>query len=113
MTASASRIRPQLTGTAAMIAACYRDRAGRGDVQALVDLGDFPGSVDPEGARAAYQQAIYAGHVQALIRLGAFLHERFGDNHAALAVYSRVAENSGDPDLAVHGYGTPPVSQIT
>lgn len=84
---------------AAMITAYYRDLAGRGDSQALVDLGDFLRSVDPEEARTAYQQAIDAGHARALIQLGKLLHERLRDNDAALAAYGQ-AERSGDPDLA-------------
>ena len=42
---------------AAAIAAYHRRRAEAGDVQALVDLGDFLYCDEPEAARAAYQEA--------------------------------------------------------
>lgn len=83
---------------AAAIAAFYRRRADAGDRQALVDLGDFLYWDEPQAARAAYQEAIDAGHLHALIALGMVLSNVLGDEEAALAVYDRAAA-SDDPDL--------------
>jgi tetratricopeptide (TPR) repeat protein len=90
---------PGVAGEAvAMIAAFYRSRAARGEVPALVELGDFLYWDDPDGARAAYQEAIDAGHAHALISLAKLLH-RLGEEDAALAAYQQ-AEESDDLDLA-------------
>jgi tetratricopeptide (TPR) repeat protein len=85
-------------GAAAAIAAFYRRRADAGDVQALVDLGDFLYWDEPEATRAAYQEAIDAGDEHALIALGIVLSNVLGDEEAALAAYDRAAA-SDDPDL--------------
>jgi tetratricopeptide (TPR) repeat protein len=69
-----------------------------GDAQALVDLGDFLYWDDPEGARAAYQQAIDAGHLHAVIDLAKVLRVGLGDDAATLVAYGRAAE-SADPDV--------------
>jgi TolA-binding protein len=82
-----------------MIAAYHRGRADNGDVQALVDLGDFLYWDRPDVARAAYQEAIDAGHLHALIDLALLLSSRFEDEDAAFAAY-RQAISCGEPDLA-------------
>jgi hypothetical protein len=56
-----------------IITAFYRRRAEGGDLQALVDLGDLLYWDEPEGARAAYQEAIDAGHRHAMIDLAKVL----------------------------------------
>ena len=61
---------------AAVIAAFYRQQADAGDVQALVELGDFWYWDEAGAARAAYQEAIDAGHLPALLGL-ATLFPRF------------------------------------
>jgi tetratricopeptide (TPR) repeat protein len=91
---------PTMTTAAVdMITSYHRRRADRGDVQALVDLGDFLYWGEPESARAAYQEAIDAGHLHAMIDLAKVLHAVLGDDDAALAVY-RQAIDSGDSELA-------------
>jgi tetratricopeptide (TPR) repeat protein len=87
------------SATVEIITAYHRRRAGGGDVQPLVDLGDFLYWDAPERARAAYQEAIDAGHLHAMIDLAMVLRVVLGDNDAALAVCQR-AIGSGDPDLA-------------
>src|SRR5260370_1232381 len=82
-----------------LIAAYHRERADSGEVQALVDLGDFLYWDRPEVARAAYQEAIDAGYLHALIDLGLLLDSRFEDEDAAFEAY-RQAIGSGEPDLA-------------
>jgi tetratricopeptide (TPR) repeat protein len=89
-------------GAAALIAAFHRERASGGEVQALVDLGDFLYWDRPEEARAAYEEAIDAGHQHALIDLAVLLRCR-GDEPAALAAYRKAADN-GDPDLAAEAW---------
>jgi tetratricopeptide (TPR) repeat protein len=69
-----------------------------GDVQALVDLGDRLYWDDPEGARAAYQQAADAGHLHAMIDLAQVLRVGLRDDDAALAAYQRAVE-SADADV--------------
>lgn len=84
---------------AAVIASFYRQQADRGDTAALVELGDFLYWDEPGAARAAYQEAIDAGHQHALIDLAKLLHNVLEDEDAALAVYQRAAA-SGDADLS-------------
>jgi tetratricopeptide (TPR) repeat protein len=84
---------------AAVIAAFYRQRADAGDVEALVELGDFLYWDEPEAARAAYQEAIGAGHLHAMIVLAEVLGNVLEDEEAAMAVYERAAA-SGDADLS-------------
>jgi hypothetical protein len=69
-----------------------------GDVQALVELGDHLYWDEPEAARAAYQEAVDAGHLHALIALGQVLRNVLGDEEAACAAFDRAAA-SDDPDL--------------
>jgi TPR repeat protein len=83
----------------ALIAGLYRRRADDGDVDALVELGDFLSWADPEAARAAYQQAIDTGYLPAMFDLARHLQRVSGDHDAALAVY-RQAVGAGDQDLA-------------
>lgn len=92
---SAPVVAAEATGA---IAAFYRRRADAGEVQALVELGDFLYWDEPDAARAAYQEAIDAGHAHALIDLGMVLNNVMGDEQAALAAYDRAAA-SDDPDL--------------
>ena len=61
------------SAAAAMIARFYRRQADGGDVQALVGLGDLLYWDEPGAARAAYQEAVDAGHLHALIGLAAVL----------------------------------------
>ena len=82
-----------------LIAAYHRQRADAGDVQALMDLGHFLYWDRPEQASAAFQEAIDAGHMHALIDLALVLSSRLGDEDAASDAY-RQAIASGDPDLA-------------
>jgi hypothetical protein len=91
---------PGLAATAVeMITGFYRKQADAGDVQALVDLGDFLYWDAPEDARAAYQQAVDAGHRHAMLDLAKVLHVVIEDDDAALDVY-RQAIGSGDDGLA-------------
>jgi hypothetical protein len=83
---------------AAVIAAFYRQRADAGDVQALVELGDFLYWDEPGAARAAYQEAADAGHLHALIDLSRLLHV-LGDEETALLALERAAA-SEDEDLS-------------
>jgi tetratricopeptide (TPR) repeat protein len=83
---------------AAAIAAFHRRRADAGDVRALVNLGDFLYWDEPQAARAAYQEAVDAGHLQALIALAQLLGNVLGDEEAARAAYDRAAAD-GDPEL--------------
>jgi tetratricopeptide (TPR) repeat protein len=87
------------SAAAAMIARFYRRRADGGDVRALVELGDFLYWDEPGAARAAYQEAVDAGHLHALIDLAAVLCNVVEDEDAAVAVYQQ-AISSDDPDLA-------------
>jgi hypothetical protein len=61
------------------------------DAQALVDLGDRLYWDDPEGARAAYQQAVDAGHAEwagaAMVGLAGLLQRKLDDADAAEALY--------------------------
>jgi tetratricopeptide (TPR) repeat protein len=84
---------------AAVIAAFYRQRADAGDVGALVELGDFLYWDEPVAARAAYQEAIEAGHPHAMIDLAKVLHNVLEDEETALTVYEQAAA-SGDTDLS-------------
>jgi hypothetical protein len=84
---------------AAVIAAFYRWRAEAGDVEALVELGDFLYWDEPEAARAAYQEAVEAGHLHAMTSLARVLYNVVEDEEAALAVYERAAA-SADADLS-------------
>ena len=84
---------------AAVIAAFYRRRAAAGDVQALVELGGFLYWDEPEAARAAYQEAVGAGHLHALLDLARLLRHVLGDEEAALVVLARAAA-SEDADLS-------------
>jgi tetratricopeptide (TPR) repeat protein len=86
---------------AAAIAAFRRRRADAGDVQALVELGNFLYWDDPQGAQAAYQEAIDAGHLPALIDLGMVLGNVLDDEEAARKAYERAAA-SDDPDVRAH-----------
>jgi tetratricopeptide (TPR) repeat protein len=91
---------PAMASAAAVVlAGFYRMRADGGNVRALVDLGDFLHWDDAEGARAAYQEAIDAGHMHAMIGLAKVLANVIGDEAAALSLY-RQAISSGDPDLS-------------
>jgi tetratricopeptide (TPR) repeat protein len=76
---------------AAVIAAFYRQRADAGDAGALADLGDFLYWDEPEAARAVYQEAIEAGHRQAMITLARLLYNFLDDEQAALAVLEQAA----------------------
>jgi tetratricopeptide (TPR) repeat protein len=87
------------SAAAAMIARFYRRQADGGDVQALAGLGDFLYWDEPEAARAAYQEAVDAGHLHALIGLATVLRNVVEDEDAALALCQQ-AISSGDPDLA-------------
>jgi TolA-binding protein len=69
-----------------------------GDIQALVELGDLLYWDEPETARDAYQEAVDAGHLPALIGLGMILRNVLGDEEAARAAFDRAAA-SDDPDL--------------
>jgi tetratricopeptide (TPR) repeat protein len=84
---------------AAAIAASYRQRADAGDAGALAELGDFLYWDEPEAARAAYQEAIEAGHRQAMISLARLLYNVLDDEEAALAVLEQAAA-SADADLS-------------
>jgi tetratricopeptide (TPR) repeat protein len=84
---------------AAVIAAFYRQRADAGDTAALAELGDFLYWDEPEAARAAYREAIEAGHPHAMIELAKVLYNIFEDEEAALTVYEQAAA-SGDTDLS-------------
>lgn len=84
---------------AAVIAAFYRQRADAGDAEALAELGDFLYWDEPEAARAAYQEAIEAGHPHAMIDLAKVLYNIFEDEEAALTVYEQAAA-SRDTDLS-------------
>jgi hypothetical protein len=84
---------------ASVIRDYYRRSADNGDVSALIRLGDFLYWDDPEGAAAAYREAVGAGSLHGLINLAQVLQARLGDEEAALAAYQRAAE-SGDPDVA-------------
>jgi tetratricopeptide (TPR) repeat protein len=84
---------------AAVIAGFYRGQAAAGRVEALVDLGDLFYWDDPQAARAAYQEAVDAGHLPALLGLAKVLDAVIGDQDAAVAVYQQ-AIGSGDPDVA-------------
>ena len=82
-----------------MIAGFYRGQAAAGRVEGLVDLGDLLYWDNPQAARVAYQEAVDAGHVPALLGLAKVLNAVIGDQDAAVAVYQR-AVSSGDPDVA-------------
>jgi hypothetical protein len=56
---------------AEVIAGFYRGQAAAGRVEALVDLGDLLYWDDPQAARAAYQEAVEARHLPALLGLAA------------------------------------------
>jgi hypothetical protein len=84
---------------AGVIAGFYRGQAAAGRVEALVDLGDLLYWDDPQAARAAYQEAVDAGHVPALLGLAKVLNAVIGDQDAAVEVYQQ-AVSSGDPDVA-------------
>ncbi len=83
----------------AVIAAFYRQRADAGDVEALAELGDFLYWDEPAAARAAYQEAIEAGHPHAMIDLAKVLRNVLDDEETALAVYEQAAA-SGDTNLS-------------
>lgn len=53
---------------------------------------------EPEAARDAYQEAVDAGHLHALIGLGMLLRNVLGDEQAGRAAFDRAAA-SDDPDL--------------
>jgi tetratricopeptide (TPR) repeat protein len=84
---------------AAAVIAAFRQRAAAGDVKALVELGDFLYWDEPEAARAAYQEAIDAGHVHALIDLAMVLRHVLADEEAALTLLEQAAA-SDDTDLS-------------
>jgi tetratricopeptide (TPR) repeat protein len=84
---------------AGVIAAFHRQRADAGDVKALIELGDFLYWDQPEVARAAYQEAIDAGHLHAQIDLAKVLRNVLDDEEGALAVYEEAAD-SRDADLS-------------
>jgi tetratricopeptide (TPR) repeat protein len=84
---------------AAVIAASYRRRANTGDTEALIELGDFLYWDEPEAARAAYQEAVEAGHLPAMIGLGRVLSNVLEDEEAAFAVFEQAAA-SGDADVS-------------
>jgi tetratricopeptide (TPR) repeat protein len=84
---------------AAVIAAFYRGRAAAGDVQALVELGGFLYWDEPEAARAAFEGAVGAGLLHALLDLARLLRHVLADEEAALAVLARAAA-SEDTDLS-------------
>jgi hypothetical protein len=63
---------------AGVIAGFYRGQAAVGRVEALVDLGDLLYWDDPQAARAAYQEAVDAGHVPALLGLAKVLNAVIG-----------------------------------
>lgn len=92
---------PEVSAAAVkMLKTYHRRRADVGEIQALVDLGDLLYWGEPEGARAAYQEAIDAGNRHAMIDLAKVLQVGLRDEDAALAVYRQVID-SADPDLAV------------
>jgi len=84
---------------AEVIAGFYRGQAAAGRVEALVDLGDLWYWDDPQAARAAYQDAVDAGYLPALLGLAKVLNSVIGDHDAAVAVYQQ-AIGRGDPDVA-------------
>jgi tetratricopeptide (TPR) repeat protein len=79
-------------------AAVCRQRADAGDVGALVELGDLLYWDEPHAARAAYQEAIDAGHLPALIGLAKLLANVLEDEETALLALERAAA-SDDADL--------------
>jgi tetratricopeptide (TPR) repeat protein len=76
---------------AAVIAAFYRQRAGAGDVEALVELGGFLYWDEPEAARAVFEEAVGAGHLHALLDLARLLRNVLGDEEAALLALEQAA----------------------
>ncbi len=84
---------------AAVIAAYYRQRAGAGDVEALVELCHFLYWDEPEAARAAFQEAVEAGYLHAMINVAKVLSNVLEDEEAALAAYEQAAA-SGDADVS-------------
>lgn len=84
---------------AGVIAGFYRGQAAAGRVEALVDLGDLLYWDDPQAARSAYQEAVDAGYLPALLGLAKVLNVVIGDQDAAVAVYQQAISN-GDPDVA-------------
>ena len=83
-----------------IVAAFYRKRAEGGDLQALVDLGDFLYWDEPEGARAAYQEAIDAGHQHAMIDLAKVLWVGLRPPAGGLARISDDGEPPTPPERA-------------
>lgn len=91
------------TAAAGALAGFYRGQAAAGDLQALVSLGAVLNwQDDHDGARAAYQQAIDAGHEHALLDLAAHLRRSAQDMDAAIACLRRAA-GSADPGVAAEG----------
>jgi TPR repeat protein len=71
----------------AMLGELYRQRADTGDARELMNLAEFLGPTDPQGAISAYRRAIDAGYPHAMINLALFLEREVGDTDAALAVH--------------------------
>jgi tetratricopeptide (TPR) repeat protein len=89
------------TVTGDMLASFYRREIKAGNTEAMVGLGDLLRSQgNPEGARAAYQQAIDWGDTHAIIDLARLLRGDLGDTEAAQAALERAA-GSGDTEVAL------------
>jgi tetratricopeptide (TPR) repeat protein len=91
---------PGMASAAAdLIARYHRLRAEGGNAAAYEDLGDLLYWEDFAAARAAYQQAINAGHPHAMISLAKLLHAHLHDEQASLDMFAQ-ALNCADPDIA-------------
>ena len=89
------------TAAFGLVTGLYRRQAEGGRAAALLDLGDLLEFEDDDAAQAAYEQAVAAGEIRALVEL-AYVLRRKGDDAGAEAA-ARRAGASGDPDVVPHG----------
>lgn len=87
-------LRPEVRDT---LAEFYRREADRGDVRAMIDLGDMLRFDDPAGSRDAYERAVASGDAHSQVTLADLLSEG-GDTEGALRCL-RQAIAGNDPDV--------------
>lgn len=85
-------------GVGQVLARYYRQQLESGDGQALVDLGDLLWGDDPELAQTAFERAVEAGNMRALLRMAGHRSTVLDDLDGAVALYQ---EGAASPEAEI------------